>query len=506
MKKLAIYLGPIVAAFVLLVTGASAAGLSNISLEVQSPYTGNITAGEIATYVFGFDVATEIPSGGHIDISFPSNYGMRVENGVTCNLYGPNEMVEGFISVNPDNSLAATVHIPQGESVMPSPTGYYGALNTCWIEVINPITVGQTGGYDIYAYDSVGNLLDYEAGISGSVVVPADTSSEVSITIASPAPGDEITAGTQDYPILINRTGTRQIEHIAIYQSVDGGVTWIPLENMEAQQAVFSAAGYQDAQQMYAWDVPDTVNSNVRLKAIAYGVQYGVSVAEYEMTGNVSLIAASAQDEGNLIPGVPVYSLIKASGPAVYYYAADGRRYVFPSESVFYSWYENFDSVITITDQEMSDIPMGNKRITMRSGTWLIKTPSVPTVYAVSQGTRRPIVDEAEAELLYGPNWNQKIVDISPVFFGDYKLATDLGSVHPWGTVLEWNGQKYMAGGDGGGYGSWFLISDDELAAMRIQDAHVVPISYDPGYVLAASPVDEDYLNTYRHWNPELAY
>ena len=34
--------------------------------------------------------------------------------------------------------------------------------------------------------------------------------------------------------------------------------------------------------------------------------------------------------------------LIKASQPAVYYLADDGKRYVFPNERIYFSWYEDF--------------------------------------------------------------------------------------------------------------------------------------------------------------------
>ena len=497
-----------VPAFILLmpVVFVNAGSLNNVSVVVETPYTSVVTAGESATYLFNFDVVTSVPSGGRIDMTFPQHYGIRIEQGVTCNLFGPNDIVEGFIVPNPDGSLTASVEVPYGESVVPSPSGYPGALNTCWVEVINPLTTGLTGGFSIYTYDTTGQLLDHDTTIGGQVVIPADTTTAVSISITSPVVGESITAGSQDYPIMIERTGVREITHIAIFQSLDGGITWMPLDYIDVPIAVFSASGYNDSQQMFAWDVPNTVTSLARVKAVAYGVQYGIPIAEYEMPGNLNIVATVAQGTGNILPDVPVRSLVKASLSAVYYYAEDGRRYVFPSESVFFSWYENFDSVITITDEQLASLPIGNKRITMRSGTWLIKIQSDPTVYAVEQGTKRPIVDEVEATALYGPNWNQRIVDIAPTFFSDYKLSRDLDLIHPWGTILEYNDQHYMAQGDGGGYGTWFELSPSEFINMRVQSRFILPVSSDMGYVLGVSPSDIDFLNTYRYWTPTLAY
>ena len=48
--------------------------------------------------------------------------------------------------------------------------------------------------------------------------------------------------------------------------------------------------------------------------------------------------------------------LIKASQAAVYYYGADGKRYVFPNEKTYKTWYSDFSSVKTITDVELAAI------------------------------------------------------------------------------------------------------------------------------------------------------
>jgi hypothetical protein len=48
--------------------------------------------------------------------------------------------------------------------------------------------------------------------------------------------------------------------------------------------------------------------------------------------------------------------LIKASLPAVYYYGGDGKRYVFPNEKTYKTWYADFSSVKKITDGEIEEI------------------------------------------------------------------------------------------------------------------------------------------------------
>src|SRR3989344_4361505 len=51
--------------------------------------------------------------------------------------------------------------------------------------------------------------------------------------------------------------------------------------------------------------------------------------------------------------------LIKASQPAVYYYGSDGKRYVFPNEKTYKTWYADFSAVKVITDAELATYAIG---------------------------------------------------------------------------------------------------------------------------------------------------
>jgi len=67
--------------------------------------------------------------------------------------------------------------------------------------------------------------------------------------------------------------------------------------------------------------------------------------------GIAALVAPTAQavDAGDLIKGETLST--------VYYYSEDGTRYIFTTEKGFFSWYEDFSGVTTITDEELADIP-----------------------------------------------------------------------------------------------------------------------------------------------------
>lgn len=124
----------------------------------------------------------------------------------------------------------------------------------------------------------------------------------------------------------------------------------------------------------------------------------------------------------------PTDSLVKASGPAVYYFATDGKRYAFPNERTYASWFTDFSGVTTVTDAELAAMPLGGN-VTYRPGIRMIKIQSDPKVYAVDRnGTLRWVTTEALAEDLYGQFWNTAVDDVSDAFFANYRTGTPIAS------------------------------------------------------------------------------
>ena len=121
-------------------------------------------------------------------------------------------------------------------------------------------------------------------------------------------------------------------------------------------------------------------------------------------------------------------SLIRGSLTGVYYYAADGNRYVFPNSATYASWFSDYSSVITVSDQVLASIPLkGN--VTYRPGVKLVKVQTDPKVYAVGKGgVLRWIENEALAEKLYGKDWNKNVDDVPDVFFANYKIGDQIKS------------------------------------------------------------------------------
>jgi outer membrane protein assembly factor BamB len=134
-------------------------------------------------------------------------------------------------------------------------------------------------------------------------------------------------------------------------------------------------------------------------------------------------------DMGLIAPdlGTTVYctagELIKGSLPSVYYCGADGKRYVFVNDKVYFSWYLDFSTVQIITDEALALIPLGGN-ITYRPGSRMVKIQSDPKVYVVARGgVLRWVATEAVAIRLFGTAWNTMIDDVPDSFFVNYALG-----------------------------------------------------------------------------------
>ncbi len=116
---------------------------------------------------------------------------------------------------------------------------------------------------------------------------------------------------------------------------------------------------------------------------------------------------------------------------AIYYFGEDEQRYVFPSEQVFYSWYENFDTVRVISHDNLTMIPLAGN-VTYRPHykgipSRLVKEYYDPNVHVVfPDAYLLAIEDEETARHFFGAFWASLVDDVPDYLMGDY---TKLGGV-----------------------------------------------------------------------------
>ena len=150
-------------------------------------------------------------------------------------------------------------------------------------------------------------------------------------------------------------------------------------------------------------------------------------------SANVSLSAGDLiklPDDGNRATNVD---------EAIYYFGADGLRYVFPNSKTYFSWYSGFKGIKVVGLTQLGTIGIGGN-VTYHPGFRMIKIDSDPKTYAVDQGgKRRWVKTEAAAIALYGTNWNKKIDDVADAFFSNYPEGADIETASDFNATTAMN-------------------------------------------------------------------
>ncbi len=136
----------------------------------------------------------------------------------------------------------------------------------------------------------------------------------------------------------------------------------------------------------------------------------------------------------------PRKTLIKGTRPTVYYYAANGKRYVFPFSKVMASWVgpygkgnePAFDStacsqVVQLTDKALGEIPIGGN-VEFRPGTVVTGIESDTRRYVVDRGhTLRPL-ERLELASKLMSNIDVRTVLLPEPFFTNYVIGSPVGA------------------------------------------------------------------------------
>ncbi len=194
---------------------------------------------------------------------------------------------------------------------------------------------------------------------------------------------------------------------------------------------------------------------------------------------------ASAASYGDLIKGTTLST--------VYYYGSDGQRYSFPNEKTFFSWYNDFSGVVTMSDAELANITLAGN-IVYRPGSRWVKITSDEKTYAVARdGKIHWIESEEVAKGLAGDNWNQFIDDVPDVFFVDYSVGDSLTSASS-----AYEGALVKSGSD------TYLVWDGKKS--KVSAAGMTANMFKSGFVLDGSGVNLSGMTAGSEITSKLAY
>ncbi len=251
------------------------------------------------------------------------------------------------------------------------------------------------------------------------------------LELISPNGGEIFTAG--DSMLISWQLSGMPSSHIEVGISVDGGLTYT--------QLAVGVNGFGNL----ALVVPDMPSTTTRFRI--QGTDLIVVAASDESDADFTILSSSSDealslDEQAAVVGVtgPInvaaevehaHSYIRGTSfPTVYYVDANGRRHPFGDELTYFSHQDSFDSVITVSDADLANHPMGSPMLP-KPGAVLVKIQSLPEVYFVTEDSAgdyelRWVPDEATALDLFGPTWSEYVVDVEATMWTHYRRVTDL--------------------------------------------------------------------------------
>ncbi len=178
-----------------------------------------------------------------------------------------------------------------------------------------------------------------------------------------------------------------------------------------------------------------------------------------EITEPVEEEEEESSARGMLVKLVDDGDAITTVDAAVYVIGEDGMRHAFSSETVYRSWFQDFEDVAYIDPTNLASYQLGDN-VTIRPGTYLVKITTDPKVYAVEPGgVLRWVASEEIAIALYGSDWAERVVDVSDIFWNNYTVGDAITSATPTdgsiavnsstGEVLYLSADEYFSLGSG---------------------------------------------------------
>ncbi len=374
------------------------------------------------------------PGGGYYILS-NSNSGVAVAaiSGNTVTVTGGTSQASGVITVcsTSVNNICGNLNITlvSSASAIPSATVLSFSQNVVSIAKEDSSNVTVTGGGDAgYSISSNTNPGVVTASINGASNIVAlygnaEGSSIVTVCSASASAvcaSIYVTVGPALPTITLNPGSVSLVAGGSFFVNITGG---------NSNSIIYSNSNPESVSARL-------VNNNTMILLNAGSVPGSSSIVvcpsevnnHHCATLSATFASTSAGNQNAAQVSVSAGQLIKASTASVYYLASNGKRYVFPNEKTYKTWYSDFSSVKKITDAELAAIPIGGN-VTYRPGVKMVKITTDPKVYVIdSHATLRWITSEAVAIALYGTNWNKMIEDIPDAFFSNYTIGANINS------------------------------------------------------------------------------
>lgn len=250
------------------------------------------------------------------------------------------------------------------------------------------------------------------------------------IRLTSPQADTSLQAGSM--ADITWETEGGNVSYVNLYYSEDAGDTWETI------------ATHTQNDGEYAWAVPHIDSDTMLVKVVSTDLAlelatdtsdaFSVSLSHDDTdVVDESTVDEDVIDEEEVteIDGVMAGDYIKVSGGStIYFVDEDMTRRPFFDEQTYFTYEDDFDAVIEVSDETLAEFVMGAPMMP-KAGVVLVKIQSVAKVYLVEEAADgsyelRWITSEDIAEEMFGASWSSYVVDVDVTLFSRYEEGEDV--------------------------------------------------------------------------------
>ena len=200
-----------------------------------------------------------------------------------------------------------------------------------------------------------------------------------------------------------------------VYKIDTGSTASVPFQVTTNYGVVL--AGTDEAANIY-------LGTGANATRVGYGTLPAISDPQHVywrgVDGNIYVAALT------VAPNAAPVSAVRATGDtATYLIAADGVRHLIPDQAVFFSWFQNWNQVQTITPDALDQYTLGAPAM-LAVGTVIIQQDGTRIYAVANDGTIRHITNAGTGYALFGEDWYSHIITVSDADLTAYPIGADI--------------------------------------------------------------------------------
>lgn len=131
-----------------------------------------------------------------------------------------------------------------------------------------------------------------------------------------------------------------------------------------------------------------------------------------------------------------IKKVVNSQDNTLYYYGTDNKRYTFPNQDIFKSWFGEVDikTLKIETKETLYKTELGGN-VTLRPGS-LMATETDPNVYLIIKNGQIKVIDQNILNEIYGNNWKRLIYNLPNFYFTQYENIGTITNVKDFPNII----------------------------------------------------------------------